>query len=154
MALAFQRLLTPTAGPRATAPTGEAPSRLQVAVVFTSPAATIGALHRAGALADRLSARIELVVPQVVPFALPIASPPVLLEFSERQFVEIAKETPVETAVQIYLCRDRLDTLLSVLKPGSLVVIGGRKRWWPTSEWRLARSLSHAGHEVIYTETE
>ena len=54
----------------------------------------------------------------------------------------------------IYLCRDRVETLTAVLSPHSLVVIGGRKRWWPTAEKRLARKLRRAGHEVIFTETE
>jgi len=56
----------------------------------------------------------------------------------------------------LYLCRDRQETLLSVLKPHSLVVVGGRRRrwWWPTSEEGLAKMLLRAGHEVIFAGTE
>jgi len=127
---------------------------LELAVVFTSAAATIAALKKAAALADRLGARITLVVPQIVPYPLPIESPPVLLDFSESRCREIAIESPVETTVRIYLCRNRLEMLKSVLMPRSLVVVGGRKRWWPTHEKSLARQLRGAGHEVIFTETE
>jgi hypothetical protein len=154
MSLAFERRLAPAPGHRTPPESGESPRRLHVAVVFTSAGATIAALKQAGALADRLSARVALLVPQMVPYPLPLESPPVLLDFSERRFAEIAKESPVETVVQIYLCRDRQDTLLAVLSPRSLVVIGGRKRWWPTQEKHLARILRRAGHEVIFTETE
>ena len=112
----------------------ETESRLNIAVVFTSVEATLVALRKAGALANRLSGRITLVVPQVVPYPLPLTSPPVLLDWNERRFRVIASESPVETTVLIYLCRDRLETLLAVLSPRSLVVIGGRKRWWPTAE--------------------
>ena len=154
MALAFQKRLF-RANDRPTPPRQEeSEHRLEVAVVFTSATPTIAALKRAGALADKLSARINMVVPQIVPFPLPLESPPVLLEFSERRFREIAMASPVETTVHIYLCRDRLETLKSVLPPRSLVVIGGMKRWWPTREKSLARQLRRAGHEVIFTETE
>lgn len=154
MALALEKLLVPAAGRPKPPRRDESERRLEVAVVFTSAASTIAALRKAGALADRLRARINLVVPQVVPHPLPLESPPVLLDFSERRFREIATESPVETTVQIYLCRDRLETLKSVLARRSLVVIGGRKRWWPTREESLARKLRRAGHEVIFTETE
>jgi hypothetical protein len=77
-----------------------------------------------------------------------------LIDFSERRFQQIAEESPVETTVQIYLCRDRTETLKSVLAPCSLVVVGGPKRWWPTREKTLARQLRRAGHEVVFTEME
>ena len=127
---------------------------LEVAVVFTSVEATVAALKRAGILASRLNGRIALLVPQLVPYPLPLESPPVLLDFNERRFRVIASECLVETSVRIYLCRDPLETLTAVLAPRSLVVIGGPKRWWPTREKSLTRKLRHAGHEVIFAETE
>ena len=112
-------------------------------------------LRKASSLASSLNCRINLVVPQVVPFPLPLASPPVLLDWNEKRFRVIAGTSPVETTVQIYLCRDRVHTLLKALAPRSLVVVGDRKRWWwPTPEKRLARELRRAGHKVILTETE
>jgi hypothetical protein len=111
------------------------------------------ALKRTGTLAESLGARITLVVAQVVPYPLALTSPPVLLDFQERRFREIAAESPVDIRVQLYLCRDELETLKRVLKPHSLIVIGGRRRWWPTSEQKLARKLQ-TGHEVIFTEIQ
>jgi hypothetical protein len=154
MALAFERMLIPAvARPERPAGTGEG-TRLGVVVVFTSVETTVRALRKAGALATRLSAHITLVVPQVVPYPLPLTSPPVLLDFSERRFRVLAAESPVETTVRLYLCRDQTETLAAVLEPHSLIVIGGRKRWWPTQEKRLARKLRRAGHEVLFEETE
>ena len=154
MSLALERVLAPAPGfPRPPAIV-ETESRLNVAVIFTSVQSTLAALKKAGALANRLSGRITLVVPQVVPYPLPLTSPPVLLDWNEKRFRVIAGESPVETTVQIYLCRDRLETLTAVLSPRSLVVVGGPKRWWPTAEKRLTRTLRRAGHEVILTETE
>jgi hypothetical protein len=154
MSLALERVLAPAPEFPAPPAIGETESRLNVAVIFTSVQSTLAALKKAGALANRLSGRITLVVPQVVPYPLPLTSPPVLLDWNEKRFRVIASESSVETTVQIYLCRDRLETLTAVLSPRSLVVVGGRKRWWPTAEQRLARRLRRAGQEVIFTETE
>ncbi len=133
---------------------GEPRTGLEIAVVFTTVNATLAALKEAGTLAGRLGARITLVVPQVIPYPLPLTSPPVLLDWSERRFHVLASESHIDTKVQLYLCRDREETLRSVLGARSLVIVGGRRRWWPTAEKRLARRLRRAGHEVILKETE
>lgn len=154
MALALEKRLIPATGLPQPPDTVETGSRLNVSVVFTSVEATLPALKEAGALASALGAHITLVVPQLVPYPLPLASPPVLLDWNERRLRVIANESKVETTVRLYLCRDRLQALLDVLKPHSLVVMGGRKGWWwPTAEERLGRSLRHAGHEVIFCGT-
>jgi lipoprotein-anchoring transpeptidase ErfK/SrfK len=116
--------------------------------------ATLAALREAGSLASALGGRIHLVVPQIVAYPLPLTSPPILVDFTERRLRVIAEDCKVETRVSIYLCRDAAETLKSVLKPGSVVVIGSRKsRWpWPTPEKRLAAQLRRAGHEVVVTE--
>src|SRR5260370_449279 len=79
MSLAFQKVLVPATRRPAPPRRDESEHRLEVAVVFTSAAPTIAALRKAGALADRLNARITLVVPQIVPYPLPLESSPVLL---------------------------------------------------------------------------
>jgi hypothetical protein len=153
MPLALELLLIPSFGrPEAPAADQDGP-RLIISVIFTTVESTLVALRKASVLANRLSARITLVVPQVVPYPLPLDSPPVQREWNERRFRVTASDKPVEMAVHIYLCRDPLDTLITVLPPRSLIVVGGRKRWWPTREKKLAQRLRRAGHEVILTET-
>jgi len=154
MALALEKVLNPAVSQPVSPATHEPKSRLNIAVIFTSIDATLAALRQAGNLANKLGARISLLVPQIVPYPLPLTSPPVLLDWNERRFHVIAEGNSVETSVRLYLCRDRVDTVKSVLSPHSLVVIGGRKRWWPTSEKALARKLRRVGHEVIFVETE
>jgi hypothetical protein len=127
---------------------------LKVAVVYTSDRATLSAMQKAAVLADSLHARLTLVYPQIVPYPRPLTSPPVLPEFTEKRLHTIASQIPVDTEIQVCLCRDREDALAATLKPQSVVVLGGRKRWWPTAEKSLARKLRRAGHEVIFTETE
>lgn len=154
MSLAIEKTLRPATGHPAQPTRVEADQQLNIAVVFTSVESTLAALKEAGNLANSLGARIRLVVPQVVPYPLPLETPPVLVEFNENRFRVLASESPVETNVHIYLCRDRFETLISVLKPGSIVVVGGRKRWWPTKDETLARQLRRAGYEVLFKETK
>jgi len=129
------------------------PSKLKIAVVFTSVESTLPALKRAAAIAQGLNASITLIVPQIVPYPLPLTSPPVLIEFNERRFRVIAGESTVETTVRIYLCRDRGEMLKSVLTPRSIVVLGIRDTWLPSAEKRLARKLRRAGYEVISAQS-
>ena len=157
MSLAIEKILVPATGHPARPVVDAADQKLNISVVFTSVESTLAALKEAGNLANSLGAQITLIVPQVVPYPLPLETPPVLLEFNENRFRVMASESPVETSVQIYLCRDRLETLTSVLKPGALVVLGGRKPrwpWWPTKDERLAGHLRRAGYEVLFKETE
>ncbi len=154
MSPALERVLAPSPGYPAPPAVEKKEPQLSVAVIFTSVDATLAALRKAGALANRLRGRITLLVPQVVPYPLPLTSPPVLLDWNEKRFRVLAGESPIETTILIYLCRDRLETLSTVLSSRSLVVVGGRKRWWPTAEQRLAQKLRRAGHEVVFTETE
>jgi hypothetical protein len=127
---------------------------LNVTVLFTSVQGTMAALRKAGTLANQLGGHITLMVPEVVPYHLPLNKPAVVHDWNERRFQVMAAESPVQTTVRFYLCRDQDEMLASVLKPHSVVVIGGKKHWWPTSESRLAKRLRRLGHEVILTETE
>ena len=154
MSLAIEKILVPVTGLPARPIKEKADQELNITVVFTSVESTLAALREAGNLANSLGGRIRLLVPQVVPYPLPLETPPVLVEFNENRFRVIASKSPVETSVQIYLCRDRFETLASVLKPGAIVVLGGRKRWWPTKDVVLARQLRRAGFEVLFKETE
>ena len=154
MVLALERMIAPAIGGPARSFADETESKLDISVVFTSVDATLTALKEAGNLASDLGGRITLMVPQIVPYPLPLASPPVLRDFNERRLRVIASNCRVETRVCMYLCRDPLEILQSVLKPHSLVVIGSRKRWWPSAERRLAKKLRGLGHQVVVTERE
>ena len=154
MSFATERILVPAPGRPEQPSATEADPKLDIAVIFTSVEATLAALKEAGALARSLDARITLLVPRVVPYPLALETPPVSIEFNERRFRLIASQSRVETRVRIYLCRDGFEALANVLDPRSIVVIGGRKRWWPTRERKLARQLRRAGHEAVLKETE
>jgi len=154
MLLALEKVVHPDEGRPAERDCAASAARLNITVVFTSDKTTASALQKAASLAGNLGARVALVVPQVVPYPLPLEDPPVHLSWNEHRCTGLADACEVETVVRIYLCRDRLEVLSSVLCPGSIVVVGCRKAWLPTSETRLARELRRLGHDVILTEAE
>lgn len=152
MSIAMAKILVPAIGLPGRPLVEEVGQKLNISVIFTSVDATLAALKEAGHLASNLGARITLVVPQVVPYPLPLEKPPVFVEFNEKRFRVMASASRIETGVHICLCRDRFETLTSVLTTGSLVILAERKRWWPTKEKTLARQLRRAGYEVLFEE--
>ncbi len=129
-------------------------TQLNISVVFTTEEATAKALETAVTLANRLGARITLLAPQVVSYHLPIDQPQILRDWNENRLRALAASCPVETTVCFYLCRNAAETLIRRIRPHSLIVIGTKKRWWPTAETSLAKRLRQAGHEVLLTELE
>jgi hypothetical protein len=138
-------------------PWGRGP-RLNVHVVCTNleraNLKSIGAAHRlAGKLARNLGARVTVLAAQVVPYPLPLERPPVPIEFTERALLRMVCDEEVETAIEVRLCRDSEETIREALPPGSVVVMGGRRRWWPIREWIFAWRLRRDGHHVIYADS-
>jgi hypothetical protein len=127
--------------------------QLEVNVIFTDPAATAVALQYAASLARNLSGRISLRAPVVVPLRLPLDQPLVSVRFMEQRLSDLVcrlGEDAAGATVHLYLCRDRVEALVEVLSPDSLVVIGGRNRWWVTEESRIANALRSKGHRVAF----
>lgn len=129
--------------------------KLDLKVVFTDLPKTVAALETARTMARGLRARITLIVAQVVPYPLPLADPDVPVEFTERVLESLAREEDdADTTIEIYLCRDRNETIRRALPPDSFVIVGARKRrwcpsWLPSRESQLTRLLRHDGRRVL-----
>ena len=121
-----------------------------VHVIFTTDAGTLAALKQAAELSRGLCFHVRIVVPKVVPYPLPLDHPPTQPIFGISDFRAMADRNGFEARMEIHLCRDRWDAVAEALSPQSLVVIGGRKAWWPTREKSLARTLRKAGHHVLF----
>jgi hypothetical protein len=126
---------------------------LEISVIFTSFPATLAALRVASELALGLEARITLLVPHVVPYPKVLERTPSEREFHENRLRAIAEQSPLETDVQICLCRDPFEALQALLPPASVVVVAGPKRLWPTKERMLASRLRRCGHGVVFKQT-
>jgi hypothetical protein len=131
---------------------GHTEKGLEVSVIFTDAPGTLAALQMADELAQKLEAHIRLLAPYEVPYALPLTEPAVPVEFLEGQIRDLAGKTRLEVAAHICLCRDKRRTLALLLRPHSLVVVGGKKRWSPTAAQKLARALQKDGHQVVFAE--
>ena len=125
---------------------------LQVYVIFTELGETRRALRAASHLARDLDGRLVLLAAEAVPYPLPLDKPPVSTEFTERVLSQLVHEQDAEACAVLYFCRDRKETIRRALGPDSLVVLGTRKGWWPSSERMLARLLRRDGHQVIYAD--
>ena len=127
---------------------------LEVIVLHTTTAGTLKALRTAAGLAEGLAARIRLLVLQVVPYPLSLNAPDVPVTFTRRRFRTIAADANIETHVDIRFGRDQAQMLAGSIKPRSVVVLGGRRRWWPTAESRLAKRLERQGHQVMFSSLD
>lgn len=143
------KAVTPTANPELLS------CPLEVNVIFTDVQATAAALKFAQSFARELGARISLLAAIAVPFRLPLEQPSISVAFLQdvmRKLVAHLKKETFDPALHLYLCRDRIWAFSQALKPNSLVVLGGRKRWWPTAEKRMARALQAHGYRVVFVD--
>jgi hypothetical protein len=123
---------------------------LEVVVLHTNTSDTLHFLKTAAQLAQDLSAKIRLLVLEVVPYPLPLHQPDVSVPYTQRRFRTLAENAAIETIVDIHLVRDPQKALDSLLEPHSVVVMGAKRRWWPTANDRMAKRLERAGHQVVY----
>ncbi len=123
---------------------------LSLTVLFTTVPGTLSAFREAARWAHQLGACIRVLVAQVVPYPLPIDKPRVDPEFRLRRFRAFCEQSPVETRIEIRLCREARQCIQDALLPHSLIVIGNRRSRWPwTYEKQLGRNLQKVGHQVI-----
>ena len=121
---------------------------LWVVVPYTTPELTRAALRHAAVCID-LAVHVVVADIQVVPFPCSFDTPPINKEFSERRLRELLRETGLPGHAAVLYARDWLEGFKRLLEPGSLVVLATQRRWWPTRERKIARSLAKAGHQVM-----
>ena len=103
-------------------------------------------------MADGLNFRISVLVASEVPFPLPLNAPPISVAFMEERLREAIVHAGVPAMVEILLCRDRIAAIRKTLPAHSLVIIGGRKRWYVHGPNKIARILKRDGHRVVLVE--
>ena len=137
---------------RIAAPPRAGEPELRLHVIYTDPETTLASLKSASVLARGLGARLELLVAEVVPYPLPLDRPPAAQQVTEAALEELAADCGTDVDVRVLLCRDREQTIPEWLPPGSIAVIGRRRRWGPGSSRRLIRGVRRAGRQVIVLE--
>ena len=127
---------------------------IEIVVPFTVPAVTRAVLARVESLTSGLNARISLIAVHTVPYATTFGCPTSTHAFLVEQLVELSSECRLPVHAQVVLARSRDEGLQFVLKPGSTVLVGSRRRHWRTAEERLARKLAGGGNKVVLLYVE
>jgi hypothetical protein len=128
-------------------------SELPLCIPYTTSDLTRAALRAVAALTRNLGARVSVVAVQVVPFPLPLHRPAVSPTFFAQKLKSATRGIEVGVVdTRVVIARDREAAFHRAISPGSLVVLATKKRWWPTRQVELARSLASAGHSVALLE--
>jgi hypothetical protein len=120
---------------------------LDIVVPYTTPQLTRLALREAQELALKLPSRIRVLRMLAVPFPQELRYPPVALDILREQTRQVARGIQA-AEIGLVLTRDPQEALLKILRPGSIVVIASKKRWWRTAQERLQRICERHGHQV------
>jgi hypothetical protein len=123
-----------------------------VNVVFTSIDETIAAVRVAADFARSLGVPVTLIHVRIVRYALPVDGPGGLSPVETDAFIERLRAEDVDIRVRVYLCRDQRPAIPLAFKPHSLIVVAGRRGWWPTESERWRRMLEAAGHFVVFVD--
>ena len=130
--------------------------KMRVVVIATTPKRTVTALRTAAHLAADLGAQITLISIESVPWKFPLQAPPVSVSSLKRKLYGLIYEAGIlkkEVLIQLCLCRYPLESLRAILRPNSLVVLGGRNHWWSRRERDLKTFLMSFGHEVFLSDS-
>jgi hypothetical protein len=131
---------------------------LPLTVILTTEEGTAAALNAARWLGKDLEGQVTLLVFEVAQFQLPLDQPPLILDCATEQEFSLVSHKCAgkekDVAIKICLCRDRDTDLQRVFRRRSLVVIGGKRRWWLSREERLEKALQRLGHHVIFIDVD
>jgi hypothetical protein len=123
-----------------------------VYVLFTSIEETLAAVRTAGDFAKALGVPVTVVHFRPVPYPLPVDAPCGVSPVETDAFITRLRAEGADIRVRVYLCRDRRPAIPLAFKPHSLIVVAGRRGWWPTESERWRRMLEAAGHFVVFVD--
>jgi hypothetical protein len=112
------------------------------------------ALAAARAMTRGLSASIALVAVHVIPYPAPFHVSDLVRRHLEARLESAAGDGPDRADATIVLARSVEEGFRAAAECGGTIVVGSRKRWWPTRERRLARTLERCGCRVVLVRLE
>ncbi|HEX4347907.1 MAG TPA: hypothetical protein VHZ73_10060 [Vicinamibacterales bacterium] len=120
-----------------------------VFVIFTTLDATLRAARAAAELADSMGHDVTVVHFRPVSYAVPLESPIASSPAESHAFTTRLQWERLAATVRVCVCRSERDAAAAIIPPHSLVVVGGRRAWWPTHASRWQRTLEQLGHRVV-----
>ena len=122
----------------------------QVYVVFTDLDETLLAVRVAKRLASAIGGGVTVVHFRPIGFGAPLEHPAGSSPVETDAFRARLAAEDCDARVCVCLCRDARQAIRSVFDGHSLIVIGGRRRWWPTPSDRWRRMLEALGYLVVF----
>jgi hypothetical protein len=123
-----------------------------VHIVFTTIEDTLAAVRVAAELGKSMAVPLTLIHFRAVPYPLSVDAPAGLSPVETDAFTERLRAEGIEVRVRVYVCRHERHVIPFAFKPHCLIVIGGRRGWWPTAAERWRRRLETAGHFVVFVD--
>jgi hypothetical protein len=123
-----------------------------VSVVYTTVEDTLEAARVAADLAKGMGVPLRVVHFRTVPRQVPVDRPDGLSPIETQAFLARLRADGITARIRVYLCRDEMSTIGFAFRSNSIVVIGGRRSWWPTRAERWRHALEGAGHFVVFVD--
>jgi hypothetical protein len=120
-----------------------------VHVIATSLEGTRAALHAATALARGFGGRVVLFLRREFDVVLSTEDQAVADE-RDSAFRQLAESYTPRASVFSCVAERATDVMQLFQAPGLVVICGNTRLWWPTSEQRLARTLTRLGCQVTF----
>jgi hypothetical protein len=124
-----------------------------VYVLFTSIDETLAAVRMAGDFAKALGVPVTVIHFRTVPYALPVDAPCGMSPVETDAFITRLRAEGADIRVRVYVCRDERQAIPFAFNRHSLIVIAGRRSWWPRHSEQWRRMLEAAGHFVMSVDT-
>jgi len=123
-----------------------------VSVLFTTEEETLAAARVGANLAEAMAVPLTVVHFRAVPYPLSVHAPVGVSPVESDAFRRRLESAGIDARVRVYLCRKRDSVVPMAFRGHSLIVMGGKRRWWPTAAERLRRRLEVAGHFVLFVD--
>jgi hypothetical protein len=129
----------------------DGPNTEVVTVLFTGLASTLRALAVARGLGRALGARVMVIAVKTARLAAD-GSQAASAQDDEAAALQLQLRAAGDVRFRVFAAPSADDALRVALAPASLVVVGGRRRWWPTATSRLCGALEALGHFVLFVD--
>jgi hypothetical protein len=126
----------------------------EVYVLFTGFAETLRAVRVASQLASATGGGVTVIHFRPIGFLMPLDHPSGLSPVETDAFKARLTAEGCDARVRVCLCRDPRGAIRAVIDRDSLIVVGGRRRWWPSPSARWRRMLEQAGYLVVFVTGE
>jgi hypothetical protein len=123
-----------------------------VSVLFTTEEETLAAARVASALAKSMHVPLSVIDVRTVPYPLSVDSPAEASPVESEAFRRRLELEGLDARVRVFWCRNRKNVAPAAFRDHSLIVSGGKRRWWRTESERWRRRLEAAGHFVLFVD--